>query len=526
MPKGYLALVLHSHLPYVRHPEHDRFLEEGWLFEAITETYLPLLKVFDGLVRDNVDFRVTLSLTPTLIAMLTDPLLQQRYVRHLNRLIELAGHEVLRTRSQPAFHPLALMYRDLFREAKQAFQEQYGRNLVAAFRRFQDLGKAEIITCAATHAFLPLLQNRNAVRAQVLVAAEQHTRHLGAAPRGIWLPECGYAEGIDEVLAEAGIGYFFTDAHGILHATPRPQYGVYAPITCPSGVAAFGRDRESSVQVWSAQEGYPGDPAYRDFYRDAGFDLDLDYVRPYLHADGARVHLGIKYHRITGRTDQKEPYDRSEALERAAVHAADFLFNREQQMERLAGSMPDRRPLVTAPYDAELFGHWWFEGPDWLNFLFRKIGQDRRAIELITPSEYLDRHPRRQKAAPAPSSWGHKGYAEFWLNSSNDWIYRHLHRAGDRMVDLARSHPAAQGVTRRALAQAARELLLAQASDWAFIMRAGSHVDYAVKRTQEHLLLFTRLYDAIRSGHVDEAWLEGIEYRDNCFPDIDYRVYA
>ncbi len=524
--KGYLALVLHSHLPFVRHPEHDRFLEEDWLFEAITETYLPLLRVFDGLVRDGLDFRITLSLSPTLIAMLTDPLLQQRYVRHLNRLVELAEREVLRTASEPEFHALAVMYRDLFRDARQAFQERYGRNLVAAFRRFQDLGRAELITSAATHAFLPLLRDRKALRAQVLVAAEQHARLLGAAPRGIWLPECGYAEGIDEVLAEAGIRYFFTDAHGILHATPRPQYGVYAPLTCPSGVAAFGRDLETSAQVWSSREGYPGDPWYRDFYRDAGFDLDPDYLRPYLPPGGGRAPLGIKYHRITGGSGGKAPYVRSRALERAAVHAGDFLAKREEQADRLAGAMPHRRPLIIAPYDAELFGHWWFEGPDWLDQLFRAAARGPRAVGFITPSEYLDRHPRRQKALPAASSWGYRGYAEFWLNEKNDWTYRHLDRAAERMMELAQRHPSARGTLRRALDQAARELLLAQASDWAFIMRAGGHADYAERRIQDHLLRFTRLYDDITAGRVDEAWLGELEYRDNCFPEIDYRVYA
>ncbi|HEX9022085.1 MAG TPA: DUF1957 domain-containing protein, partial [Nitrospirota bacterium] len=154
MEKGYLALVLHSHLPYVRHPEHDQFLEEDWLYEAITETYIPLINVFDSLVNDGVDFRITMSLTPTLIAMLTDPLLQQRYARHISKLIELSEKEIERTKHQPEFNPIAHMYRDLFTDARQVFEEKYGRNLVGAFKKFQDLGKVEIITCAATHGFL------------------------------------------------------------------------------------------------------------------------------------------------------------------------------------------------------------------------------------------------------------------------------------------------------------------------------------------------------------------------------------
>ncbi len=526
MVKGYLALVLHSHLPFVRHPEHDQFLEEDWLYEAITETYIPLINVFDGFVDDGVDFRITMSLTPTLISMLTDPLLQQRYLRHVHKLIELAEKEIERTKHEPQFNFLACMYRDMFANARFVFEEKYGRNLVAAFRKFQDLGRLEIITCAATHGFLPLMENAKAVRAQIMVAVEHHTKHLGRTPKGIWLPECGYYEGLDDILKESGIRYFFTDSHGIFHATPRPKYGVYAPIYCRSGVAAFGRDIESSKQVWSSIEGYPGDYNYRDFYRDVGFDLDYDYVKPYLHHDGVRVNLGIKYYRITGASNHKEPYVRQWARDRAAVHAGNFLFNREKQVEWLASVFQDRKPIIVAPYDAELYGHWWFEGPDWINFLIRKTVYDQKTVRLVTPMEYLAENPRCQVATPSRSSWGYKGYAEVWLDGSNDWIYRHLHKAADRMTELAQVFPQAEGLLRRTLNQAARELLLAQSSDWAFIMKSGSHVEYAVRRTKEHVLRFTRLYQDIMGNRIDEGWLGDIEYKDNVFPDIDYSVYA
>jgi 1,4-alpha-glucan branching enzyme len=526
MEKGYLALVLHSHLPYVRHPEHDRFLEEDWLYEAITETYIPLINVFDGLLNDGVDFRITMSLTPTLISMLIDPLLQQRYVRHINRLIDLAEKETERTHNQPEFNPIARMYGDLFKNARYVFEEKYGCNLVGAFRKFQDQGKVEIITCGATHGFLPLMQNPNAVRAQVMVAVDHYKSHFGRAPKGFWLPECGYYEGLDEILKEAGIRYFFMDTHGLFLATPRPRYGVYAPIYCPSGVAAFGRDIESSKQVWSSIEGYPGDYNYRDFYRDVGFDLDYDYIKPYLHPDGIRVNLGIKYYKITGKSDHKDPYIRHWALERAAEHAGNFLFNRENQVEWLAGLFQDRKPIIVAPYDAELYGHWWFEGPNWIDYLIRKTVFDQKTVRLITPSEYLKENPKCQVSTPSTSSWGYKGYAEVWLDGSNDWVYRHLHKAADRMVELAQSYPGSEGLLRRALNQAAREVLLAQSSDWAFILKTGSHVEYAVRRIKEHVGRFTRLYYDIRENHIDQNWLSDLEYQDNLFPDIDYRIYA
>ncbi|MDE2028759.1 MAG: DUF1957 domain-containing protein, partial [Candidatus Omnitrophica bacterium] len=308
-PKGYLSLVLHAHLPFVRHPEENYFLEENWLFEAITETYIPLLRVFEGLVRDGVDFNITMSVSPTLAAMFTDRLLQDRYVRHINKLIELAEKELDRTAYDPQFHGLALMYYHRFLDARDIFVNQYQKNLINAFKKFQEAGCLEIITCCATHGFLPNLNiSESAVRSQIDIGVDQYRHHFGVDPKGIWLPECGFYPGLDRWLKKAGISYFFCDSHGIMNADPQPQYGVMAPVYCPSGVAAFGRDWESSKQVWSSKEGYPGDPDYREYYRDIGFTLDFEYIKPYIHPMGIRHNTGFKYWRITGDTEAKAPY--------------------------------------------------------------------------------------------------------------------------------------------------------------------------------------------------------------------------
>lgn len=526
MEKGYLSLILHSHLPFVRHPEYAEFLEEDWLFEAITETYIPLINIYERLLQDNVPFRITMSITPTLAGMLSDPLMQSRYVAHIERLIELAEKEIHRTRNEPEFHALARMYSEQFKNARSVFAERYGGNILRAFRAFQEQGSLELITCGATHGFFPLMSvNPTAVRAQIEIAAREHARHFGQRPRGIWLPECGYYPGVDEYLAASGIRFFLVDSHGLLHANPRPKYGVYAPIYCRSKVAAFGRDIESSKQVWSAQEGYPGDFVYRDFYRDVGFDLDFDYIKPYIHQDGIRIATGIKYYRITGKTVHKQAYNREWAMQTAADHAGNFMFNRERQIQHLAGQM-GRKPIVVAPYDAELFGHWWFEGPNWIDFLIRKTAFDQKTFKLTTPSEYLRENPKNQVATPPMCSWGYKGYCEYWLDGSNDWIYRHLHKAADRMVELAGRFPQSEGLLKRALNQAVRELLLAQASDWAFIMKTGTSVPYAVKRTNDHISRFTRLYEEILSDRVNELFLKEIEEKDNLFPEVDYRIYT
>jgi len=526
MAAGYWALVLHAHLPFVRHPEDPTVMEERWLYEAITGTYLPLLQTFEGLVADGVRFRCTVSLSAPLLAMLTDDLLKQRYAEHLDHLIALADRERARTAPEPHYRRLADMYWSRFQALRHTWRCHEG-NLVRAFRRLQDAGAIEVITSTATHAYFPAMdRNWAAMRAQVHLAADLYERLFDRRPLGMWLGECAWVPGVDELLREAGVRYFIVDTHAVLYADDRPVYGVYAPLYTPSGVAAFGRDVESSQQVWSAQEGYPGDPHYRDFYRDVGFDLPLEYIRPWIHPEGHRLYTGIKYHAIThAALHDKWVYEPDAARAKAGEHAAHFRGNREKQIAWLAGGM-DRPPIVVSPYDAELYGHWWYEGPIFLGDVFRQLHHDQSTVETITPGDYLARHPTNQVTTPCPSSWGANGYHAYWIDEANAWVYRHHHRAAERMVELAHRFPAASGVERRALDQAARELLLLQASDWAFIMRTGTTVPYATRRVQEHVLRFTRLYEDLVGGRVDPAWLADVESKDNIFPAVDYRLWA
>jgi len=522
--QGYLSLVLHAHLPFVRHPEHEQFLEENWLFEAVTETYIPLLQILEGWRRDGMAAPLTLSLSPTLCSMLLDPLLQRRYERHLNSLIDLAEKEIHRTHWDRAFRELAWMYHHRLTTIRDSWVLHRG-DLVAAFRKFQDEGRVEIITTAATHGLLPLLANHPpSVRGQIFTARDHYRACFGRDPRGIWLPECAYIAGIETFVQEANIRWFILDTHGVLHARPRPRFGTFAPIYTPNGIAAFGRDYDSSRQVWSKHEGYPGDPRYRDFYRDIGFDLDFDYVRPHLPSPETRGFTGLKYFRITGGTGEKQIYDRGAALQAASGHAQHFLDCRAEQARQMAGLL-DRPPLVVAPYDAELFGHWWYEGPEFLDYLARKLVHDQKIISLITPGEYLARHQTNQIATPSASSWGEEGYLRAWLNDKNEWIYPHLQVAQERMTKLAKKFPKATGLKKRALQQAARELLLAQASDWPFILRAGTSPDYARRRVKDHLLRFIALHDQLTATSVDEKWLGEAESRDNLFPGVDWNYW-
>lgn len=516
---GSLAIILHAHLPFVRHPEYEDFLEEGWLFDAITETYIPLLSMMERLLGDGVEFKLTMSVTPTLCAMLGDELLCDRYVKRLEFLIELCQREVERNRADEQREALAKFYFDLFVQSRRRFVDDWKSDLLPVFAKMREAGVLELIGCAATHGLLPLLyeQSPQAARAQLLIGRNAFEKAFGHAPAGWWLPECAYSPRLNDLLQEANVRWFVLDAHGIMHAEPRPRRAVYAPYFIPTGPAAYARDPETSRQVWSARGGYPGDFAYREFHRETMFDRSGN------EADKARRFAGLKYFRITGRTEEKERYDPMFAAETARRHAQHFVNEREQQLRQLSGT--DFEPVVVAPFDAELFGHWWFEGPQFLEACLRLAAKSEN-LHLVSPSEFLQEHPTQQILQPAASSWGEKGYLGVWLDPKNAWIYPPLHQAARDMTLSAQRHAqSARSVVDRFLKQMARELLLAQSSDWAFLIKNGTAREYATARTREHLNRFNRLRLDLESGARDETFLSDCEWRDNLFPNLNWQYY-
>jgi 1,4-alpha-glucan branching enzyme len=525
MSSGYLAIVLHAHLPFVRHPEHPAFLEEDWFFEALTESYIPILRVLQRLAEEGIRFRLTLSISPTLAEMMADPLLQSRYLAYLASRMELSEKEMARTVAMLEFHGLARMYHRLFSEALDFFENYARRDLFLIIRQLQIHGGLELMTCPATHAFLPLVSCREAQRAQINVAVQNHLRHFGRQPDGIWLAECGYEPGLEHLLSDAKFRYFILDAHAILYGTPRPIAGTFAPIRTPSGTFAFARDLESSWQVWNLHHGYPGDYFYREFYRDLGYDAEYEYIKPYLQEDGVRRNVGIKYFRITGGNDlsQRAPYDPHQARGAVNSHAAHFVEQRQKQMEQLR-SLLGFEPLVVCPYDAELFGHWWFEGPQFLEAVFRHLDTSEGKIRLVHLSEYLAETNHACAQQPTASTWGAEGYNRVWINEKNHWLYRHQHWAEQQMLRLAHHFSNPTPIQERLLNQAARELLLLQSSDWAFMLSRQEFPLYAIRRFHDHLERFSYLEQTLFRNQPPHR-LEEIEKVDNLFPELNFRVF-
>jgi 1,4-alpha-glucan branching enzyme len=524
LDSGSIALVLNAHLPFVRQPDYPRFLEERWLFESLSETYLPLLRVFARLEADKVPWKLSLALSPTLGAMLGDSLLRSRYIAWLSVQIELAEKEVSRCGNDRDFGPLARMYLDLYRQDYEDFTVLYEGKLLGTIDFYYKKGRIDLLTSGATNAFLPIYRSYpEAVAAQVEAAVVSFRDAFGRSPSGFWMPQLGWYPGVEETLGAYGLQYSMVSTRGALLGDPTPRHGSYAPVSCPNGFTTFIRDVASTDAVWSETNGYPADPVYRDFYRDIGFDLPLDYIDPYIEQNQIRTFTGFKYWAVTGSGDHKTPYIPSRASARVKEHADRFLRDRLAQVAAAAPFM-DRPPLMVAPYDAELFGHWWFEGPQWIEVLFRKA-QSMDGLHFVTLAEYRRSYPDNQESTPEYSSWGDGGYGGVWLEKSNDWVYRHVFKIVERMVELAERFPNESGLRERVLNQAARETLLAQASDWPFLLRAGKSGSFARRQIEDAVTNFNRIYEMLCANTVGTEWLTRLEKRNNIFPNINYRVF-
>ena len=521
-----VSLVLNAHQPFVRHPEYPRFFEERWLFDAITDTYLPLLRIFDRLDADHVPFHLAIVFSPTLCHMLRDPILIDRYLQYLDRQIDFGAGEIERTQDNPRQHGLACMYHDNLIESRVLFTERYEKNILRTFDFYHKKGRLELLTTAATYAFFPFYAAYpEAVQAQIEIAVASHREIFGRNPQGFWLPEMGWSEGIDDYLRAYNFSYTMVDTHGVLNADPPPLNGSFEAVKSPAGIVVLPRDLSAAREIWDSEIGYPADAVYRDFYRDIGYDLPAEMVGPFLEPQGVRTPTGFKYWAVTGSGQQKLPYDPELASVRVLEHVEDFLKSRSAKFSRMEG-ITGRKGYSLCAYNADLFGHWWYEGPEFLEILFRQAAK-RTDLAFVTPFDYIKTRDvsSLQTVDVEFSSWGTNGYAERWLDSSNDWMYRHVLRSIGRMIELAERFPTDGGLKERALNQAAREILIAQSSDWAGILHQRHSSVYARSSVEEAIRNFTTIYESLGSNYISTEWLTTLERRHNIFPNMNYRVF-
>ncbi len=519
-----INLILHAHLPYVRHLEYPRFLEENWLFESLNESYIPILRVLNDLDEKGVDFKLSLCISPTLLTMLTDVPLQDRFIEYMNLHLELGHKEVERTTKEDTeCQEMALWYLDEAEKNLEVY-ESYGRNILKGFKDLADKGKIELVATAATHAYLPLYKDYpTAIDAQIEMGLRTHKRIFGEKAKGFLLPECGYYPGLDEMLTNRGVCWTQLASHSIITAADKSLYGGYAPVELPSGLYGFARDWNILNLVWSSESGYPCDSDYREFYRDIGYYLPMEDIRPYIHEPEVRVFTGYKYYAITGKSNEKKFYDRHKASDKVSLHIDNFLYHIRRKGIML-NTYGIEKPVCNLPFDAELFGHRWFEGIDFLKGLLERAASDS-CYELTTPTQLMASGCVSEQLRVNECSLASDGGADTWLDGSNSWVYRHTLNAIERMQGLTHRFPDQGSLKGRFLNQASREVLLAMASDWPCIIHDNTSVSYATKRLKNHLGSFNVVYSSMCKNTVNTEWLINAERRNAIFPDIDYKLF-
>jgi 1,4-alpha-glucan branching enzyme len=527
-----VSLILNAHLPFVRcggdevspedPPDLRHSAEEQWFFEALSETYLPLLEVCDRLDADHIPFRLGLSLSPLFCGMLTDDLLLKKYLAYTEKQIEFGREEIGRTAGDPGLQRLAALYCDRALDRRIAFTERYEGNILKALNYYRRKGRLELINTAATHAFLPFFCSRpESVQAQMEMALSSYRSLFGRYSQGFWLPELGWTAELDKYLRAYNFGYTVVESHGFVYGSPPSSRGTFYPARSPAGAYLFGRDYYSGAALSRLVR----KPVYRDNKKDAGYELPAERIGPFLDRGGARVRTGYKYWCAAEERGQRRVYDPEAALWQAGEDGRDFLKGIAARLREAASRMGES-PVCLCAFDADRFGRFWYEGPRFIETLFRE-GARSGELRFMTPSEYLYKQDGRtfDTVVPDFSSQGVNGYGETWLDASNDWVYRHLFRAQDRMIEMAGRFTDGSGLKERALNQAAREILLAQASDWPKMLYNQEYAEFARNTIEGALRNFTTIYEALGSNYISTEWLTGLERRHNFFPFINYRIF-
>lgn len=571
MSKGYFALVLHSHLPYVL--SHGRWPHgTDWLCEAAAETYLPILRTLGELISEGCHPKLTIGLSPVLCEQLADGEFKNEFIAYLNQKIKAAqaDAEEFYKYSQESMLANSHLWENFYQKTLDHFN-QIGQDIPFEFRKLQDGGYLEIITCGATHGYYPLLSRDESLQAQTKAAVTNYQKHFGRQPRGIWLPECAYRpryrwtppvpingkqesyerKGVEEFLSENGIDFFIIDsvllkggksvgvyidrfeALKLLWTSFESQYKprseefdktpreVYL-VSLTEGkkpTAVFTRDPETGLLVWSGEHGYPGDGNYLDFHK-------------------KRFPGGLRYWAVTS--------PKSDLADKVEYHHETALGRIDENADHFAGKVEDilmgyhkesgQSGILVAPYDAELFGHWWFEGPQFLKQVLKKLCASEN-VDLTFLSEHYDRvKPTRVVSIPE-GSWGQGNHHYIWFNELTSWTWKHIYECEAKMCELARywaDHPDRRSSELEdLLKQTARELMLLSASDWQFLISTWAARDYAELRLSEHYHDFKRLAEIADKmigdqtiGTGDWQFFRDCRTRDTLFPEIDLAWFA
>ena len=522
MSLGYFGLVLHGHIPWCKKSGVWPAGEE-WLMEAMNETYIPMLNILREAKEGGVKTAITINITPILAEQLADEYMKYRFSEYMENLISRAKNDVRRFENHPKRKIIAEFHLKNFDYVLETFYHNYYRDLLGSFKWLQDEGMIELITCGATHGFLPLFESDSGIFSQIQLAVDTHKKYFKQDPKGIWLPECAYRpiedrngtfrESIDYWLNNSGLEYFFVDSHGIIDAEiiqQRNEIGLRTSYgyKLKTGVSVFGRNKAISRQVWDAKIGYPGNEFYREFHK-------KDHES------------GLHYHRITDKSlpqNDKELYDIENANNTVDSDASHFITLISNELQQASELFIDKG-IIISPFDFELYGHWWAEGINWLKSVIGLIN-NQKEIEMITISEYISQYKDKFSIIKMrESSWGEGGDFRVWKNPEHGWIWQYINGSTREFEEILKSNPNPNEWQLRLLKQVARELLLMEGSDWPFLLYTEQAKEYANQRFHHHHQRFLKLLWAAKNfndrNRISLKELEEIESIDSCFQDIN-----
>jgi 1,4-alpha-glucan branching enzyme len=505
--KPVFSLVIKAHIPWKPYNEER-------LFESVFDSFLPMFEVFDRLEADRIPFQLGVSFSPTLCFLLSDEDILKRFDEWLNRRIDFLKQELNRTSNAPE-NALVQTYYEEAIDKQLLWNCRYERNILKTLEYYQRKGNVELLMTAATHAFLPFyVHYPEAMQAQIEASIGAFRRFFGKYPLGFFLPETAWSPDIDRFLRAYNFGYTIMDAHAFALGEPAASKGVFYPIRTRAGVIAMARDVDAKISTYSASD------CYRDNSRDVAYELPKEAFKPFF--GDKRTSTGCKYY-----ARDKSLYNPEIAEMEACTRAQAFL---KVQSERLcaASKFMVETPVSLCVCDVDDLGRSWREGRCFVESLFREAhASESLGVRLLSPSVYLFAQElnKIETITPSFSSSGINGYAEMWLNSSNDWMYRHMIRAIERMTELAERFPNESGIKERSLNQAAREILIAQDSSWPRMLYNKEYTEYAGKQIEGCLQNFTTIYESLGHGHISTEWLTNLEYEHRIFPNINYRVF-
>lgn len=522
------VIVLDANLPYIRHPDQPDCSEESRIFNILDYTLLPLLRSCTAMETEGVSFAFAISFSPTLCEMLSDPLLRDRYIEHIDRSVTFALSELDRCQSSPETRELIKHHLDVLQLNRRDFVDIYDRDILGKFDYFATHGYIEILATTATSCFLPLFADiTEALNAQIETGLVSYRKYFTSIPVGFWLPAMAWFRGCETVLKSYGFQYTILESHGLLFAEPAPLTGLFAPATCKNGFSVFARDKMVCMELTDPNTGYHSDPEYLDVDRDIGFDLDESTLSSLFDVSRGRRVTGFRYWSRRARsTDESALYEPDKAFGRISLQADDFLARRAEVLDKASAFLENSPVTQVLAFPASFFGQTWYEGISWLETVFRKNSGLNAPFTFALPSHRVQYKYGETAITPCFSSWTDSGYAEEVLNSNNDWMYPYIRKATERMIDLAERFPDDTGLKERSLNMAARELLLAQSMDWATIMNESDRSEYARWRFEESVHAFTVVYESLGSNFISTEWLTTTEKKHNLFPEMNYRVFS